>query len=122
MTSGSLDKKNLRRVKKIFITLFLIFAAIGVLVYSISNTIEKQRKLPSLHTTKKDSSVRGDILSSDNFKISTSIKIYTASIDTRSLDKNKQELFIELFSIYSNIEKKYLRLKIEKSYKISNAE
>jgi len=117
MTSGSLDKKNLRRVKKIFITLFLIFAAIGVLVYSISNTIEKQRKLPSLHTTKKDSSVRGDILSSDNFKISTSIKIYTASIDTRSLDKNKQELFIELFSIYSNIEKKYLRLKIEKSYK-----
>ena len=74
MTSGNLDKKNLRRVKKLFITLFLIFAAIGVLVYSISNTIEKQRKLPSLHTTKKDLSVRGDILSSDNFKISTSKK------------------------------------------------
>ncbi|HIP55927.1 MAG TPA: penicillin-binding protein 2 [Arcobacter sp.] len=117
MSADNLDKQNLRRVKKIFITLFLIFAAIGILVYSISNTIEKQRKLPSLHTTKKDLSVRGDILSSDNFKISTSKKIYTASIDTRSLDKNKQELFIELFSIYSSIEKKYLRLKIKKSYR-----
>jgi len=117
MSKNQLDQQNLSRVKKIFITLFLIFMALAILVYSISNTIEKQRKLPSLHTTKKDLSVRGDILSSDNFKISTSKKIYTASIDTRSLDKNKQELFIELFSIYSNIDKEYLKSKIKKSYK-----
>ncbi|MCK5294590.1 MAG: penicillin-binding protein 2, partial [Arcobacteraceae bacterium] len=110
-------EQDISRIKKIFITLFLIFFALGILVYSISNTIDKQRKLPSLHTTKKDLAVRGDILSSDNFKISTSKKIYTATIDTRSLDKNKQELFIKLFSIYSDVDLKYLEKKINKSFK-----
>ena len=73
--------------------------------------------MPSLNITKKDLAVRGSIISEDNFKIATSIKIYTAGIDTRSLDINKKELFIKLFSIYSNIEEEKLRKKIDKSLK-----
>jgi cell division protein FtsI (penicillin-binding protein 3) len=112
-----LDNQDLKRVKKITFTLLLIFVLFGIFIYSISNTIQDERRLPSLSTTKKDLAVRGNILSEDNFKIATSRKIYTASIDTRSLDLNKKDLFIELFSIYSNIEKDELRKKINKSLK-----
>jgi cell division protein FtsI (penicillin-binding protein 3) len=112
-----IKEQDTSKLKKIFITLLLILLALGILIYSISNTIDKNRKLPSLHTVKKDLAVRGNILSKDNFKIATSKKIYTASIDTRSLDKNKKNLFIKLFSIYSNINPKVLYKKINQSYK-----
>jgi cell division protein FtsI (penicillin-binding protein 3) len=76
--------------------------------------MNKNRALPSLLTTKKDLAVRGNIFSADNFKIGTSRKIYAASIDTRSLDKDKKELFVTLFSIYSNISKNKIRKSINK--------
>ena len=110
----SSTKKISPRLKKILILLILIFISFGILIYSVSNTIKQNRHLPSLLTTKKDLAVRGNIYSSDNFKIGTSKKIYSASIDTRSLDKNKKELFVTLFSIYSNMNKNYIRKKINK--------
>jgi len=110
-------KDDMGRIKKIVIILSLIFFAFGILVYSISHTIKKPRRIPTLYITKKDLAVRGNIVSSDNFKIATSKKIYTASIDTRCLDKNKLGLFVKLFSIYSNIESQILKQKILKSYK-----
>ena len=75
------------------------------------------RRLPSLETSKKELSVRGDIISADNFKITTSKKIYKASIDSRHLDENKKELFIKLFSIYSNIPEEKIAKKINMSLK-----
>merc|ERR1711879_91160 len=78
------------------------------------------RRLPSLDTTKKELSVRGDIISSDDFKITTSKKIYKASIDTRHLDEDKKELFIKLFSIYSNIPYKKIAKKINSVKKPGN--
>lgn len=110
------NEQNLSRIKKSLFVLAVIIVALGILIYSISNTISKERRLPTLQISKKDLAVRGDILSSDGYKIATSKKIYTASIDTRSLDKNKKELFVKLFSIYSNIEEKVLMKKINKSY------
>lgn len=110
----SLKKQQLPIMKKILILIFLILIAFIILIISISNTVKDNRNLPSLMTIKKDLAVRGNIFSSDNFKIGTSRKIYSASIDTRYLDKDKKELFITLFSIYSNIDKKKLRKKISK--------
>jgi cell division protein FtsI (penicillin-binding protein 3) len=86
-----------------------------LLLVSIFDTISGKRRLPSLNTTKKELSVRGDIISSDNFKIATSKKIYKASIDTRYLDPNKKDLFIKLFSIYSNIPYNKIYQKVELS-------
>jgi len=117
MDKNKKDTQDLRRVKKITITLGLIFIALAILVNSILNTIEKNRKLPSLSTTKQDIALRGDILSKDNFKIATSKKIYTATINTKSLDTNKKNLFVKLFSIYSDIDSKELLQKINKSLK-----
>lgn len=112
-----LDHQDLKRIKKISFTLLLIFIMFFIFIYSISNIIQDDRKLPSLNTTKKDLAVRGSILSEDTFKVATSRKIYTASIDTRSLDINKKELFIKLFSIYSNLDENNIREKINNSLK-----
>jgi len=105
---------QLARMKKILILLVLILLAFILLIYSISNTIKHERDLPSLETTKKDLAVRGNIYSADNFKIGTSRKIFSASIDTRCLDENKKELFITLFSIYSDIDPEKIRKKVNK--------
>jgi cell division protein FtsI (penicillin-binding protein 3) len=111
------EKNQKSRIKKTFFTLVIILIGFIILTYSISNTITKERKIPSLNTNKLDLAVRGDILSDDEFKISTSKKIFTASINTKSLDLDKLDLFVTLFSIYSKTDKKRLKNKILKAMK-----
>ena len=101
MSPISEEKDN--KVKKIVILFLFILFLLTILLISVFDTMKSYRRLPSLENSKKELSVRGNIISSDNFKITTSKKIYKASIDTRHLDENKKELFIKLFSIYSNI-------------------
>ncbi len=113
MSQNSSEKDN--KIKKIVILFFFILFMLILLLVSIFDTINGKRRLPSLNTTKKELSVRGDIISSDNFKIATSKKIYKASIDTRYLDTNKKDLFIKLFSIYSNIPYNKIYQKVELS-------
>lgn len=108
---------EITRIKKIFIILIFIFLALVLLFASIFVTINDKRRLPNLESSKKELAIRGDILSEDNFKISSSSKLYKATIDTRFLDKNKKELFIKLFSIYSDIDEKQIRTKINESLK-----
>jgi cell division protein FtsI (penicillin-binding protein 3) len=107
-----LKQQQLPIMKKTLILVLLILIAFIILVSSIGKTILNKRDLPSLLTVKKDLAVRGNIYSDDNFKIGTSQKIFSASIDTRCLDLEKKELFITLFSIYSNISKSKIREKI----------
>ncbi|QKF83009.1 cell division protein FtsI / penicillin-binding protein [Halarcobacter ebronensis] len=115
MPSNLKEKDN--KIKKIMFLFFFILFLLIVLIISIFDTMEEYRRLPSLETSKKELSVRGDIISSDNFKIATSKKIYKASIDTRFLDTDKKELFVRLFSIYSNIPYKKIVEKIDESLK-----
>ncbi|MGB5866312.1 MAG: penicillin-binding protein 2 [Arcobacteraceae bacterium] len=109
-----LNKQQLLIMKKILLLICLIFVAFLILIFSVSKTSNDDRDLPSLETTKKDLSVRGDIFSADNFKIGTSQKIFSASIDTRCLDENKKDLFVTLFSLYSNIPQSTILEKISK--------
>ncbi len=114
--SSILEEKD-NKIKKIVILFFFILFLLIILLISVFDTINDFRRLPSLDSSKKELSVRGDIISSDNFKITTSKKIYKASIDTRHLDENKIELFVKLFSIYSNIPSKKILKKINESLK-----
>ena len=118
MSSKSTEKTN--KIKKIMILFFFISFLLLILLIAIFDTMNSYRRLPSLETSKKELSVRGNIISSDNFKITTSKKIYKASIDTRHLDENKKELFIKLFSIYSNISAKKISKKIKELKKPGN--
>jgi len=110
----SLNKQQLLKMKKTLLLISLILVAFLILIFSISKTSKDERNLPSLNNTKKDLAVRGNIYSADNFKIGTSQKIYSASIDTRCLDLNKKNLFVTLFSLYSNIPKEKILKKISK--------
>ncbi len=112
MSKTPSKQKQMPRIKKFLILVPLIISAFIVLIISVYRTINENRDLPSLLTTKKDLAVRGNIYSADNFKIGTSRKIFSASIDTRSLDKEKKELFTTLFSIYSDIPEEKLKEKI----------
>jgi cell division protein FtsI (penicillin-binding protein 3) len=110
-----------RKTKNISIILILILILTIALLNSVYTTIHKDRKLPTLYSSKKELAIRGDIKSSDNFKLSTSKKIYKASIDTRFLDPNKKDLFVTLFSIYSGIKKEIILKKVNKSMKKKSA-
>lgn len=113
MSSKLAEKDN--KIKKIVILFILILLLLIILLLSVFDTVKSYRRLPSLESTKKELSVRGDIISKDNFKITTSKKIYKASIDTRHLDEYKKELFVKLFSIYSNIPYQKVLKKVNKS-------
>lgn len=93
------------RTKKVSWLIAIIFIIILLLFFSVIKTIKDNRKIPGLYSSNKEMSVRGDILSADNFKISTAKKVYKATIDTRCFDTDKKDLFVALFSIYSGIDK-----------------
>ncbi|MBP9491992.1 MAG: penicillin-binding protein 2, partial [Sulfurospirillum sp.] len=48
--------------------------------------------------------LRGNIISSDGFKIATSQKLYKAIVDTRNIDPKKIDLFVKLYTLYSGDE------------------
>ncbi|MBP9490243.1 MAG: penicillin-binding protein 2 [Aliarcobacter sp.] len=110
MSSKKIEKVD--KTKKIVILFSFIFLCLSILFFSVFRTITEKRHLPSLKGEKTELSVRGDIISSDNFKIASSKKVYKAMIDTRHLDPAKEELFLNLFSIYSNIDYKTLKEKL----------
>ncbi|WP_428028597.1 peptidoglycan D,D-transpeptidase FtsI family protein [Arcobacter sp.] len=115
MSSKNINK--ITRIKKIFIILIFIFLSILLLLSNIFVTISDKRRLPNLESSKKELAIRGNILSEDNFKISSSTKLYKATIDTRFLDRKKKDLFIKLFSIYSDIPEDKIKEKIDDSLK-----
>jgi cell division protein FtsI (penicillin-binding protein 3) len=112
-----MTQQNQRKMKQLIILMLFIMIALVIFLYSITNTVIKHRKMPNLIGSHKNLAIRGDIKSDDNFKIATSKKLFKASIDIRCLDEQKEELFIKLFSIYSNIESKILKKKITKARK-----
>ena len=105
------------KLKKVFYTTVVILCSILLFLYKTYNVTQENRKIPRLIKTKKDLAVRGSILSKDGFKIATSKKVYSATIDTRFLDKNKEDLFIKLFSIYSDIDEKVIKKKLNSQKK-----
>jgi len=74
----------------------------------------KPRRMPSLYTKESSRSTRGSIISADNFHIATTKKLYKAVVDTRYIDPDKKELFIQLFHIYSGLSVKDIQNKLSK--------
>ncbi|MGB7403285.1 MAG: penicillin-binding protein 2 [Arcobacter sp.] len=115
MSSKNINK--ITRIKKIFIILIFIFLSIILLLSNVFVTITDKRRLPNLESSKTELAIRGNILSEDNFKIASSLKLYKATIDTRFLDIKKIDLFVKLFSIYSDIPEAKIYEKINDSLK-----
>ncbi len=90
--------------------LFLVFVlAFAIFLFSTLRTIFSDRDLPSHTSTINDRSIRGEIISKDNYTISKSQKIYQVGIRAESINPDNKELFISLFSLYSDIPKKEVK-------------
>lgn len=110
--NGSQNNKVKQNKLVVFIIIIIILGSLlGVVFLNIATD---NRKLPNKLSSRQESAIRGSVVSKDGFNIAVSKKLYKATIDTRCLDKDKQELFIKLFSIYSNIEESVIREKIAK--------
>jgi cell division protein FtsI (penicillin-binding protein 3) len=90
---------------------FLIFLGVMLL------TVIKPRHIPSLYAKESSRAQRGSIISADGFKLATTKKLYKAVVNTRYIDPDKKDLFVELFSIYSGIDAKKIRKKLSKKHK-----
>ncbi|MDE5591702.1 MAG: penicillin-binding protein 2, partial [Helicobacter sp.] len=94
----------------------LLFLVIGVgfLIFlsTILYHIIIDRKLPNFQAKKIESAIRGSIYSSDGFLLASSKKIYKAVVNTYNIDPQKEELFINLFSIYSKIPRKEIEIRL----------
>jgi cell division protein FtsI (penicillin-binding protein 3) len=98
------------RKYKITFLFLLIIITVSIFLFSILRTIFSNRHVPSNTITFHDRSFRGNIVSKDNYTLSTSLKTYKAIIRGASISPDKRPLFIKLFSIYSGInEKKILK-------------
>ncbi|MFC3866907.1 peptidoglycan D,D-transpeptidase FtsI family protein [Helicobacter equorum] len=119
-----MENKKTSVILGIFFILLVCFVIFLSIIYV---KIVTPRKIPTLQSTKIDTALRGSIFSLDGFEVASSSNLYKASINTQSIDADKKELFINLFSIYSGIpreqiEKKFLaKGNVVLSYNLSNS-
>lgn len=106
-----MEQKDTRKIKILFlfaiVTLgFIIF--LGTLFY----WAQIDRRLPRLTYKEQIHATRGNIISSDNFKVSSSKKLYKAVINTKNIDPDKLDLFVNLYSLYSGDDKQRVKKRI----------
>ncbi|WP_305862788.1 peptidoglycan D,D-transpeptidase FtsI family protein [Helicobacter cholecystus] len=94
------------------LVLFIFILALSFLIALYFTISEKKRSL-NPQSSKKDFSVRGTIYSSDGFSMASSEKLYKVSIIPQNIAPEKKELFVNLFSIYSNIPKEAIEEKLK---------
>ena len=88
----------------VFVLLFFVFLFLAIM---------KPPSYFSPITTKTTLAMRGNIFT-DNYSVAKSKKIYAVSINPIFIDPLKKNLFINLFSIYANVNKKELRKLLKK--------
>lgn len=109
---------NQNQSKKVKITFIfgIIFLFFIILIGALVHIATSDKRLPRLTMTEIDKALHGDILSRNHFTISSSKKLYKAVVDTRNIDPAKKELFINLFSTFTNMDQEEIRKKIESKF------
>jgi len=85
---------------------FIIFLA--VMLY----TALHERDIPSIYSEETSKAQRGSIISADGFHIASTQKLYKAVVNTKNIDPEKEDLFVQLFSIYSGVSPEEVRQRI----------
>ena len=105
---------NRNKSKKILLLYILIGIAFAIFLGVMLFSAVKPRHTPSLYAKESSKAGRGSIISADGFHIATTKKLYKAVVNTRYIDPQKKELFVELFSIYSGIGTKEIKKRLSK--------
>ena len=105
---------NHNKSKKILFLYALITLGFIIFLSVMLLTVVKSRHLPSSYAKESSRAQRGSIISADGFHLATTKKLYKAVVNTRYIDPEKKELFVALFSIYSNIPTKEIEKRLKK--------
>ncbi len=105
------DKKS--KVAILFSVIMFLFI---FFLFAVSFTVFTERSLPTLLTSKVDIAKRGNIISAEGISLASSRKLYKVTVHSSSIEKDKRELFIKLFSIYSGMEEDSVREKLDSKY------
>lgn len=108
----SKEHDNTASIAIFFILLLLGFIIFIIVIYS---KIISDRKMPTLEISKEENAQRGSIYSSDGFNLSSSNKLYKVSVVKKSINPDKMDLFVKLFSIYSNINEAEILNKLKRN-------
>lgn len=98
--------------KKILALFFLLLLGFGIFLTVMFYTAVHERDIPSIYSEENAKAQRGTIISADGFHIATTQKLYKVVVNTRNIDPEKEELFIQLFSIYSGVNPKEIRQRL----------
>ena len=112
MSFSELEELRLQRNSKLALLFFIFVFLVIAFLSSTLNTILSDRKIPAKTSVIHDRSLRGDIISSDDYILSTSHKLYQATVYVKNIDPDKENLFIDLFNIYSGMKKSEIRKKL----------
>ncbi|MDR1976986.1 MAG: penicillin-binding protein 2 [Campylobacteraceae bacterium] len=85
-------------------TLFFILVTVGFVVFIATLLYWSSIDLrsPNLQMSEEKMSLRGSIISADNYVLSGSQRLYKVVVDTRNINPEKKELFIKLYCLYTN--------------------
>lgn len=94
---------------------FVCCMALLFMIIFLSSTffLTSKRHIPNTEKDQYNLALRGSIITKDNFTLASSREIYRAEIDLRSIKKDRLELFLKLFQIYSGIDDRQI-LEIKK--------
>jgi len=96
--------RHSNKSKKILALFLVLMSGFAIFMVVMLYTAVHQRDIPSIYSEENTKAQRGSIVSADGFHIATTQKLYKAVVNTRNIDPGKEELFVQLFSIYSGID------------------
>ena len=96
----------------VYVVFAFVILAIFIFLVVVFYRSSIERKLPKLQSSDYTSALRGSILSKDGFSLASSQKLFKAMVDTRNIDPNKKELFIN----YTHYIAVMILKKLEKFY------
>ncbi len=108
MSKEIIENQLIRNRSVILLSSFGLIALLflGIFLFTIALTVTSSRQTDNKFVTVENKSIRGEVISADNFVLSYSQKLFRAEINTRSIDPKKRDLFVKLFSIYSGMSEK----------------
>jgi len=118
MSEEKVENQLIRNRSVILLSSFIFIALLflGIFLFTIALTVTSSRQTDNKFVTVENKSIRGEVISADNFVLSYSQKLFRAEVNTRSIDPKKRDLFVKLFSIYSGMsEKEVLKKFVNKS-------
>jgi len=101
--------RHSNKSKKILALFLLLMFGFVIFLAVMLYTAVHKRDIPSIYSEDTAKAQRGSIISADGFHIATTQKLYKAVVNTRNIDPDKEELFVQLFSIYSGMDPKEIK-------------